>query len=150
MTNPCFLRMVLNVTSNVINKFFEHGFAKKICVLFCRFSFCIFSWNSHAWMFDTLLLIVRSFDSEAMPGRLFRKARFAKPLNQTINLSEQLLHVLSSKLCLALKFYTSVERRLKLIVRRFLGLIPTFVEVTGKKTGRGGGAFCLPILNRVN
>ena len=101
-------------------------------------------------MFDTLLLIVRSFDSEAMPGRLFRKARFAKPLNQSINLSEQLLHVLSSKLCLDLKFYTSVERRLKLIVRRFLGLIPTFVEVTGKKTGRGGGAFCLPILNRVN
>ena len=32
-----------------------------------------------------------------------------------------------------LKFYTSVAKRLKLKVRKFLGLIPTFVEVTGEK-----------------
>ena len=25
---------------------------------------------NHVWVFDTLLLIVRSFDSEVMPGRL--------------------------------------------------------------------------------
>ena len=32
-----------------------------------------------------------------------------------------------------LKFYKSVAKRLKLKVRKFLGLIPTFVEVTGEK-----------------
>ena len=32
-----------------------------------------------------------------------------------------------------LKFYTSVAKGLKVKVRKFLGLIPTFVEVTGKK-----------------
>ena len=32
-----------------------------------------------------------------------------------------------------LKFYASVAKRLKLKVRKFLGLIPTFVEVTGEK-----------------
>ena len=32
-----------------------------------------------------------------------------------------------------LKFYTSVAKRLKLKVRKFLGLIPTFLEVTGEK-----------------
>ena len=31
-----------------------------------------------------------------------------------------------------LKFYTSVAKGLKLKVRKFWGLIPTFVEVTGK------------------
>ena len=37
-----------------------------------------------------------------------------------------------------LKFYTSVAKRLKLKVRKFKGLIPTFVEVTGEKlVGRG-------------
>ena len=35
------------------------------------------------------------------------------------------------------KVYTSVAKALKLKVREFVGLIPTFVEVTGKKTGRG-------------
>ena len=39
----------------------------------------------------------------------------------------------------SLKFYTSVAKRLKLKVRKFLGLILTFVEVTGEKlVGRGG------------
>ena len=32
-----------------------------------------------------------------------------------------------------LKFYTSVAKGLKLKVRNFLELIPTFVEVTGEK-----------------
>ena len=32
-----------------------------------------------------------------------------------------------------LKFYTSVAKGLKLKVRKFWELIPTFVEVTGKK-----------------
>ena len=32
-----------------------------------------------------------------------------------------------------LKFYTSLAKGLKVKVRKFLGLIPTFVEVTGKK-----------------
>ena len=37
-----------------------------------------------------------------------------------------------------LKFYTSVAKELKLKVRRFWGLIPTFVEITGEKLVRGG------------
>ena len=41
------------------------------------------------------------------------------------------------------KFYTSLAKGLKLKVRKFLGLIPTFVEVTGEKLV-GGGAFWLP------
>ena len=31
------------------------------------------------------------------------------------------------------KFYTNVTKRSKLKVRKFLGLTPTFVEVTGEK-----------------
>ena len=47
-----------------------------------------------------------------------------------------------------LKFYTSVGKVLKLKVRKFWELIPTFVEVTGEKPV-GGGLFAPPILNRV-
>ena len=35
-----------------------------------------------------------------------------------------------------LKFYTSVAKGLKLKVRKFLGLIPMFVEVTGEKLAK--------------
>ena len=50
-----------------------------------------------------------------------------------------------------LKFYTSVAKGLKLKVRNFGGLIPTFVEVTEEKLDRGGDDFLAsaPILNRV-
>ena len=41
-----------------------------------------------------------------------------------------------------------MEKELKLNVRKFLGLNPTFVEVTGEKLV--GGSFLHPILNRVN
>ena len=41
-----------------------------------------------------------------------------------------------------LKFSTSMEKGLKLKVRKFWGLIPTFVEVTGKKMVEW--LFCLP------
>ena len=40
---------------------------------------------------------------------------------------------------MALKFYTSVEKGLNLNVRKFLGIIPTFVAVTGENLV--GGAF---------
>ena len=39
-----------------------------------------------------------------------------------------------------LKFYTSVAKGLKLRAWKFLGLIPTFAEVTEKKLA--GGPFC--------
>ena len=45
-----------------------------------------------------------------------------------------------------LKFYTSVAQGLKLKVRKFWGLIPTFTEVTEQKLV----APPHPILNRVN
>ena len=47
---------------------------------------------------------------------------------------------------MALKFYTCVAKGLKLKVRKFCRLIPTFVEVTGEKLV--GSLFSL-ILNRV-
>ena len=46
-----------------------------------------------------------------------------------------------------LKFYTSLAKGLKLKVRKFSGLIPTFVEVTEEKLVRG--SFWPHILNRV-
>ena len=47
-----------------------------------------------------------------------------------------------------LKFYTNVAKELKLKVRKFCGLIPMFVEVTGEKLV--GGSFSPPpILDRV-
>ena len=50
---------------------------------------------------------------------------------------------------MALKFYTSVEKGLKLKVRKFWGLIVTFVEVTAEKLV--GGLFApSPVLNKVN
>ena len=48
-----------------------------------------------------------------------------------------------------LTFYTSLSKGLKLKVRKFLGLISTFVEVTGEKLV-GGFFGPPPILNRVN
>ena len=49
-----------------------------------------------------------------------------------------------------LKFYDSVEKGLKLKVRKFQGLVPTFVEMTGGKLVGGGDFFASPpILNRV-
>ena len=51
-----------------------------------------------------------------------------------------------------LKLYTSVAKGLKLKVKKFLGLVRTFIEVTREK--RVGGLFAPPptltILNRVN
>ena len=49
-----------------------------------------------------------------------------------------------------LKFYINVSKGLKLKVRKFLELTPTFIEVTGEK--QVGGTFLpalLPTLNRV-
>ena len=43
-----------------------------------------------------------------------------------------------------LKFYTSLLKRLKLKVRKFGGLTPTFIEVTGEKLVGGGEAFLSP------
>ena len=51
-------------------------------------------------------------------------------------------------LVMVLNFHTNVAKGLKLKVRKFLGLILTFVEVTGEKLVEG--AFLPPpILNRV-
>ena len=51
---------------------------------------------------------------------------------------------------MALKFYTSVAKLLKLNFRKFLGIIPAFVEVIGEKMVGIGGFFAAnPILNKV-
>ena len=51
-----------------------------------------------------------------------------------------------------MKVYTSVAKRVKTKSQKVLGVIRTFVEVTGEKTSRGGegGEGKSPILNRVN
>ena len=50
---------------------------------------------------------------------------------------------------MALKFYTSAAKGLKLIVRKFLGLIPTSIVEKGEKLIKG--AFLAPsILNRIS
>ena len=38
---------------------------------------------------------------------------------------------------MALKIFNSVAKRIKVKVRKFFGLTPTFAEVTGEKVGRG-------------
>ena len=48
---------------------------------------------------------------------------------------------------MVLKFYTSLAKVLKLKVRKFWKLIPTFVEVTEEKLV--GRPFCSVIMNRV-
>ena len=48
---------------------------------------------------------------------------------------------------MALKFYSSVVKVLQLKVRKILGLVPTFVELTGEKTD--WRTFLPSILNRV-
>ena len=48
-----------------------------------------------------------------------------------------------------LTLYTSVEKALKLKVRKFLELNPTFVEVTGEELVGGMRAFLALILNKV-
>ena len=59
-----------------------------------------------------------------------------------------------NNLGLALGTNTSLSKELKLKVKKFWGLIPTFIEVTGETliAGRKGGGrrFGPPILNRVN
>ena len=42
-----------------------------------------------------------------------------------------------------LKFYTSVAKGMKLKVKKFYELVPTFVEVTGEELV-GGVPFCSP------
>ena len=61
---------------------------------------------------------------------------------KTLFFWEVLFDNLELALGMVLKFYTSVAKRLKLKVKKFLGLIPTFVEVTGKKLF--GSIFRLP------
>ena len=62
-------------------------------------------------------------------------------MNRKIAFFEEWSWFKSNNLGLALgtnlKFYNSVAKGLKLKVRKFWGLVPTFVEVVGKKTGRG-------------
>ena len=51
---------------------------------------------------------------------------------------------------MALKFCTSAVKWLKLKVRKVLGLIPMFLEVTGEKLVERGTFCSPPPLNRVN
>ena len=60
------------------------------------------------------------------------------------------LNNLGLALGMNLIFYTSLAKGLKLTVRKFWGLNPTFVEVTGEKLVGGPFYPLPPILNTVN
>ena len=47
--------------------------------------------------------------------------------------SNYIISNLGMELGMALKFYINVAKGLKLIVRKFCGVIPTFLEVAGEK-----------------
>ena len=49
---------------------------------------------------------------------------------------------------MALKFYTTVSKEFKLKVRKFWGLIPTFVEVTWEALV-GGSPLCIPLRRNI-
>ena len=70
--------------------------------------------------------------------------QFYKDLTRKTNFFEGWLWFKFNNLGLALgvnlKFYISMAKGLELKVRKFLGLIPTFVEVTGEKLD--GEPFC--------
>ena len=53
-------------------------------------------------------------------------------------------HNFGLALGMASKFYTSVAKGLQLKLRKFLGLIPTFVEVTGETLVGEGELFAPP------
>ena len=80
----------------------------------------------------------------------FLQPQFYRDLTRKTNIFEECswlkFNNLGLALGMALKFYTSVAKGLRLKVRNFWGLILTFVEVTGEKLV--GGAFLPPILYR--
>ena len=94
--------------------------------LHCRWGHLI---NSSISMEEVILTsILKGFDQKNL---LFGECSWLK------------LNKLRLAVGIALKFYRSVENGLKLNVRKFWGLIPTFVEE--KLQGKN----CSPILNRV-
>ena len=74
------------------------------------------------------------------------QSQFCKDLIRKTGLFERWSWFKFNNLGLALgmnlKFYSSVKKGLKLIVRKFLGLVSTFIEVTGEKLV--GGLFGPP------
>ena len=77
-------------------------------------------------------LVTIAFLREKLPltqfyNHLTRKKQFFK------GCSRFKLHDLGLSLGMALRFYTTVAKGLKLKAGKFWGLIPTFVEVTGEK-----------------
>ena len=90
-------------------------------------------------------LVTIAFLREKLPltqfyNHLTRKKQFFK------GCSRFKLHDLGLSLGMALRFYTTVAKGLKLKAGKFWGLIPTFVEVTGEKPFFTPS----PILNKVN
>ena len=71
---------------------------------------------------------------------IFSKPLFYRDLTGKTNFFEGYcwfnFKYLGLALGIALKFYTSVAKELKLKARKFWGLIATFAEVIGGKTGR--------------
>ena len=82
----------------------------------------------------------------AFLGEELSKPRFYKDLTRKTTFFKRWscfkFNNLGLALGMALIFYTCVAKGLKLKVRKFLGLIRTFVEVTGEKLV--GGTFCSP------
>ena len=97
------------------------------------------------WSYDQSLIAL-VFISEKLSW-----TRFYRDLIRKITFLERRsrfkFNNLGLALGMALKLYGSVAKRLKLKLRKFLGPILTFVEVTGDQLV--GDPFCPPILNGV-
>ena len=91
------------------------------------------------------LLCDQSLVTSIAMGEL-SQSQFCKDLIRKTGLFERWSWFKFNNLGLALgmnlKFYSSVKKGLKLIVRKFLGLVSTFIEVTGEKLV--GGLFGPP------
>ena len=94
--------------------------------------FCYIKKYRYRVEFDTQFLILLAFVESFVESLVFIRIWPEKPLFFEV-WSWFKFNNLGLALGTNLKFYTSVIKGLKLKVGRFLGLIPTFVEVTGKK-----------------
>ena len=87
------------------------------------------------WLCDQSLVTI-AFLREKLSQPQFSKALTKKNKKKFERRSWFKCNNLGLALDIAFKFYTYVANLLKLEVRKFWGLIPTFVEVTGEKLVR--------------
>ena len=94
------------------------------------------------YVHDVTKKILSSDSNYIVDPVMWRKFRNPSISTREVIVISILFNNLGLAIAMSLKFYISVARRLKLKFRKFWGLVPTFLEVTGEKLV--GGAFLLP------